>query len=300
MVRSPVATSASRSQTPRNRTYGLKSGRVGRAVARDGPPRPSNSGRTAQPRKPLTMTMARPPRRRRPAIWIVGDRDRRSPLLWCGYWYAAATLGNRALDRAVAVAERARSDDRLRPLRRLPARLDLRCGRASFADAGARYLGGVDGASLDRPALLAGRGGGEPREPLRRRRAVPTGLALTASWSSASATAEAGLRRPQPGRWLGGQARRRARRRLSAPALRAPRPHATPTSPLCPAAGNDYRFTAAADGLALVLKKERTLPPRSMPKSSSPRSVSASTRQEPASRRSRRGSPAAARCRSTG
>ena len=32
------------------------------------------------------------------------------------------------------------------------------------------------------------------------------------------------LARPQPGRWLGGRPRRRARRRLSAPALRASRP----------------------------------------------------------------------------
>ncbi len=113
-------------------------------------------------------------------------------LLWCGYWYAASKVAAVGLERVVAaVASHGRTAVcGTQSMAGFPLSLDLQCSGARFADpAMSADLGHI---ALTAPLYRPGHVDANLTAPLVLN-APDLGLAVTASWSAARVSADAGL-----------------------------------------------------------------------------------------------------------
>ena len=205
------------------------------------------------------MTMALPAAATAPGDLDRRHRDRARRCSGAATGMPPPTLGDRALDRATATLAARGATIACDRIRRLPASPRSQMRAEQLHRCRARHLGRHRWRLAHRSALLAGRGGGESRRPVRRRRAVRR-LALTASWSSASANRRGRPQRPQPGRRVG---RRVSTSRAATTRLACHSSISASPRRFRRGARRRRRLSAhaLAKGLALVLKKERTLPP---------------------------------------
>src|SRR6266702_4678373 len=138
-------------------------------------------------------TLPRPRPRRRWPIYLTAGVVIVLLVLWIGGWFAAVRVAEAALSRAtsspIGGISFACPD---RSLSGFPLRIDLRCQRATASDAAAGLQASLGGfwasAPLYRPGFIEATLDG----PLQLN-APARGVALTASWSAADATASAWL-----------------------------------------------------------------------------------------------------------
>jgi len=171
-------------------------------------------------------------------------------ILWIIYWYGASQIGAAVLDRATAAAAArgytANCDDV--SAGGFPLSVDLSCGRASLTAANGfeATIGGFTATTpLYRPWSVRSTAAG-PLEVT----GNPASFGVTASWKKAETTLDAGLG------GLSGIATRLEELQLDLPAGSS----ATPFDRMslthgefvvAPAAGDDYRMSAAARGIVL-------------------------------------------------
>ena len=179
--------------------------------------------------------------------------------LWAGYWFAADRIAAAALDRAASGAIAGHRIGCIEPnLAGFPLRLDLRCQRATYADSGQTVTAALGGLSASAPLYQPGHLATSLDSPLTVN--VPSlGIALTASWSAADATASA---------WLGGLTGGSAEFtsldvenngnsvRFPLESLKAD----TASAAAEPAGSGDYRFTGAATGIQVATARGDAFP----------------------------------------
>jgi hypothetical protein len=180
-------------------------------------------------------------------------------LLWCGYWLAARTIAEAAIDRAnagpIAGHRVTCSGERLGGF---PLRLDFRCARATYTADGDRVtaaLGGIRGtAPLYRPGLVTA----TLDTPFVAN--VPTeGIALTGEWSSGTADAAFGF---SGLRGLGARfVNLTIENNDSAATLPVNGANAASAAfSVSPAGGGSYRIAASGERLGVSLARGGTLP----------------------------------------
>lgn len=203
------------------------------------------------------MTRRTKPMRRR-SRWLLGLLAV-IVLLWIGYWYAAHSFADAAIERATtagpggAVVE---CDGR--SLGGFPLRLDLSCGRVTYAEPELQLTAAVDGIATSAPLYWPGHVDAALGGPMVIN-APPLDLALTTSWQAATGTVQAGLGGLQsvsasfarPSVENGGGTRH-------LPFTAAVAEQAT--AMVEPADDGAYTFAAAADGLELTLADGRAFP----------------------------------------
>jgi len=182
------------------------------------------------------------------------------PILWVGYWFAAHTVANAAVDR---ITSRPVGGGRIactaHSLGGFPLRLDFGCDRAAYADVSGQQVS-AELASLKASAPLYWPGYVETRlgSPFVVN-APGMGVALTAQWSAASTTTSAGLGGLQSAgaAFDGLDFASTGSAELPLRNLRATRAEAF----VEPAGGNSYRLAAFANDLQVLPADGRTIPP---------------------------------------
>lgn len=113
---------------------------------------------------------------------------------WCLYWYAAHAIAGAVADRLIAAAGAGTRSAECTGMRAagFPLRIDLACGTVRFADERAAITGALDGLAIRAPLYRPGRIEARAAGPLAYT-AAASGLDLTARWTAASLTADAGL-----------------------------------------------------------------------------------------------------------
>jgi len=113
--------------------------------------------------------------------------------LWVGYWFVAREVAAAVVNRAASGAIAGRHVVCVDPeLAGFPLRLDVRCVRATYADAGGGMTAALGSLSASAPLYRPGHVSATLTGPLTVNVPAP-GIALTASWSDADATASAWL-----------------------------------------------------------------------------------------------------------
>jgi hypothetical protein len=137
--------------------------------------------------------MTRPARRRRGRSGLLLGLLAVLVLLWVGYWYAAHSIADAAIDR-VTTAEIGGHvvDCGGRSLGGFPLRLDLRCVRATYAEPNRQLTAAIDGVSTTAPLYWPGYVEATIDGPLVVN-APALDLAVTSSWQQATGNAMAGL-----------------------------------------------------------------------------------------------------------
>jgi hypothetical protein len=112
-------------------------------------------------------------------------------LLWVGYWYAARTVAEAAIARAMSGG----ADGQIvsctgLSLGGFPLRLDVRCARGTYAGAGQTVTAALGGVAASAPLYWPGYVAADLDSPFV---VNAPGLALTTSWSAGTATASAGI-----------------------------------------------------------------------------------------------------------
>jgi hypothetical protein len=219
---------------------------------------PAGRVQTAVGRSPARLAEEQPRRRRRWPAYLAGLLLL-LVVLWLGYWYGASRVAEAAINRAVAAPVAGISfgcPDR--SLSGFPLRVDFRCERATASDergglaaalggfwaSAPLYVPGFVSATLDAPLVLD----------------IPQrGIALTASWSHATASATA---------WLdglkGGAARFTAFSlenggRTDLVPVKAVEARNADVS-LAPAGGPDYRVSVNAERVDITATDGMTFP----------------------------------------
>lgn len=201
--------------------------------------------------------------RRRSAwrIWLIGILVA-IPVLWVGYWFAAQTIAQAAIDR---VTERPVAGGRIicagGRLGGFPLRLDFGCTRARYGDGsegtGERLSAALGGVKLTAPLYWPGYLEANLTSPFVVN-APLSGIAITTAWADASTSATAGLDGLKSAAatfhsldfsTTGGSV-------LPVKAVTANLAEAS----AAPAGGNAYRFSAAARSLMVVRQDGREIP----------------------------------------
>jgi hypothetical protein len=192
--------------------------------------------------------MARERGRRRGVKWIAGLLIVLA-LLWCGIWYVAGRAAQAGVDRlTAAVTARGGSLSwEEQGIGGFPLNLDFRGSGLKFAYAPASVAAGLNRLTAQAPLYYPGRVTAEFVSPLVFN-APEKGIAVSASWSVATATADAGLNGlTRAGGSIDGLAIDQTGSRL--PIRRVAARHADFVAG--PAAGDDYRITAMASDVSL-------------------------------------------------
>jgi hypothetical protein len=131
-------------------------------------------------------------RRRGGFGWVVGILVVLG-LLWTGYWYAAHYFAEAAIARITAAHASGRTVACGEiALGGFPLRLDLRCSRGAYAEAGDRATAAVGGLAASAPLYRPGTVEARLDGPLTLN-APADGIALTATWTSGTASGGAWL-----------------------------------------------------------------------------------------------------------
>ena len=179
--------------------------------------------------------------------------------LWVGYWYAANTVAERAIAQLNGTSHNGRKIACADPtLSGFPLRLDFRCAQGTYAGPGDRVTAALGGIAATAPLYRPGIIEAKLDAPFVVN-APDHGLALTAAWSTGTATASAGL-----GGLTGAGA--------AFTSLTANNAGALPGLPLksiaadaagasiAPAGGGSYTILASAKGLRLMRTDDSALP----------------------------------------
>jgi hypothetical protein len=153
---------------------------------------PAGRAQTAVERAPDVRREPLPRRRRRWPVYLIGFLVL-LVVLWLGYWYGATRVAEAAINRAVAAPVAGISfgcPDR--SLSGFPLRVDFRCQRATASDARGSLAAALGGFWASAPLYAPGYVTAVLDEPLVLD--MPDrGVALTASWTHATASASAWL-----------------------------------------------------------------------------------------------------------
>jgi hypothetical protein len=193
--------------------------------------------------------------------WLIGILVL-IPVLWVGYWFAAQTIANAAIDR---MTMRPVSGGRIacagRSLGGFPLRLDFGCTRAAYGDGpegtGERLSAALGGLRASAPLYWPGHVEANLTSPFVVN-APLSGIAITTTWSDAYTSATAGIDGLKSATatfhsldfsTTGGPA-------LPVKALTADLAEAT----AAPAGNNAYRFSASAHVVRVVRHDGREIP----------------------------------------
>jgi hypothetical protein len=201
--------------------------------------------------------MARERGRRRGVRWLIGLLILLA-LVWCGVWYAAGRAAQAGVDRlTAAVSARGGSLSwEEQGIGGFPLNLDFHGSGLKFAFAPASVAAGLNRLTAQAPLYYPGRVTAEFVSPLVFN-APENGIAVSASWSIATANADAGLNGlTRAGGSIDGLALDQTGPRL--PIRRFAAKHADFVAE--PAAGDDYRLTAVASDVSLERTDGQTYP----------------------------------------
>lgn len=180
--------------------------------------------------------------------------------LWCGYWYAT----NRMITAALAdVSTTFAAEGRAlacgnQTVGGFPLSLTLDCGTPSYADGTAGVSAGLARISASAPLYWPGSVSTALAGPLTFK-APALGIELNASWTAASASAEAGLRGlTSAAAAFDGLSVANDGQPKALPVVSLSAAHAEAAAR--PAGGSDYRFTAEGDGIAIKPAAGAALP----------------------------------------
>jgi hypothetical protein len=179
-------------------------------------------------------------------------------LLWCGYWYAASKVAAMGIERvAAAVAAHGRKAGcGTQAIAGFPLSLDVQCAGATFA--GGDMSADLGQIGLTAPLYYPGHVEADLTAPLVFN-APGTGLAITASWAAARASADVGLS------GLSGASAKLAALTLeqSGQSLRLPFRKVSADEAefvAAPGEGEDYRITGSARDLVVEPSSGQKLP----------------------------------------
>ena len=132
-------------------------------------------------------------RRRRGRLALILGLIVLVALLWVGYWFAAKTLAETAIARVTtAPAGGQKVGCTGLALGGFPLRLDIRCGRGTYSGPGEDVTAALGGVAVSAPLYWPGYAEATLTAPFEVN-APEFGLALTTSWSAATASVTAGI-----------------------------------------------------------------------------------------------------------
>ena len=196
------------------------------------------------------VTTVRPPQKRRGATILILAAVLFAAL-WSGYWYATnrmitAALAEVSTDLAARGRALACGDEAVGGF---PLKLTLDCGSPTYADGTAGVSAGLARISASAPLYWPGSVSTALAGPLTFK-APGLGIDLNASWTAASASAEAGLSGlTSAAATFDELSVANAGRRKALPVVSLAAAHAEAAAR--PAGGRDYTFTAEGDGIAI-------------------------------------------------
>lgn len=203
--------------------------------------------------------MRKTQKRRGSSGWIVAILIL-IPVLWVGYWFAARTVADAAVERLISrPVAGGRVTCSARSLGGFPLRLDLGCERAAYADtAGQQVSAELAGIRASAPLYLPGHVEADLGSPFVVN-APAAGVALTAEWSAGVTTATAGLDglKSVGATFDSLDFVSTGSAKLPLATLKAARAEAS----VAPAGGNGYRMEALARNLQVVPADGRIIPP---------------------------------------
>jgi len=179
-------------------------------------------------------------------------------VLWCGYWYAASRVAAMGIEKVVAAvaAHGRQAGCGTQAIAGFPLSLDVQCSGAKFA--GSDMSAGLGQIGLSAPLYYPGHVQADLTGPLVLNAPGP-GLAITASWQAAKATADVGL-----GGLSGGSARLAALTlEQSGDSFRLPFRKVSASEAefvAAPGSGDDYRLTGSARDLVIEPPSGEKLP----------------------------------------